>query len=961
MHKKPQKPKKPKKHIVHRVFITFVGSALLLALISIVYFLTLISVEYKSFPFIATQIEKSVNQGLSGGSSVKIGQSSVKFSQINIIKIKFDDIRFSSGDKKELVLPKIEAEFSILNLVLLKTIPSKVRIINPEIDIDNTASQPIIAFNGITDQEMLWQQNSLSSISRIFLSLKDGQVPIKNFSIVDAKINFKNKAGNRTINLKESQISTFFDNGYLHLISQNRISFDPLFPDFQLNANCQFKKVEGLKCDSNFKNFLPADIAFIDQKLSPLKQITGDFEGNIKFAVDGNQQLSFASFDVSSKSGSFDYPQYFSDHISFQNLIASGKLNNTLKTFSLDNFKCNFGDAKFAMSLSASDFLDADNQKTVMQFKINNVQTDSLEVLWPVFLNENNVRGWVINHIKDGVIKDGYATMMFAKKNGVDHLQRIASELAFSGLTLQYDPAFPPISKIEGIASFNKSQMKIDISKGEVLKSKINFASVTIPNFDANKIMLEINGKVFGAAEDSLKHISYKSDFAAALGDYFSGKAETTLEIKLPIIDDLKLQDVYIKVLSNIQNFSNDYIDGDSNVIISTVKEFANNNFITEADLTKANIHLKRFGISKENGVASKIKAALSFDGSNIFYLKNFDWRQANQSLSGNLSLQTQPLKVIEINLKNHNFANSNFYLSYKISPNLRFVRLKGKSLDLKNFLADNDSDQKFSDFEHYQKNDVKISLNEIGLVNDQKLKDVNIDLDCDDSHCKSGFIKAKLNSKQNIDIDIQRSVNSKSSSQVVGSIGDVSVIAKGFNLSNQIIGGDAKIRAELGDEGQLKGEVNIDSGFTILKNEAVEKIYNNNIFSNLKDKILNSNEIVFDNLKLEFVLKNNIININTLIANSSMMGFTAKGKINLNEDFIFLKGLIVPGYALNKLFGIGQVPILGKIIVGEEGGGIFAVRYDYVKSRSDKKGDFSINPASAVIPGGIRNIFDLF
>jgi hypothetical protein len=159
----------------------------------------------------------------------------------------------------------------------------------------------------------------------------------------------------------------------------------------------------------------------------------------------------------------------------------------------------------------------------------------------------------------------------------------------------------------------------------------------------------------------------------------------------------------------------------------------------------------------------------------------------------------------------------------------------------------------------------------------------------------------------------------------------------------------------------ELKGEVNIDSGFTILKNEAVEKIYNNNIFSTLKDKILNSNEIVFDNLKLEFVLKNNIININTLIANSSMMGFTAKGKINLNEDSIVLKGLIVPGYALNKLFGIGQVPILGKIIVGEEGGGIFAVRYDYVKSRSDKKGDFSINPASALIPGGIRNIFDLF
>ena len=59
------------------------------------------------------------------------------------------------------------------------------------------------------------------------------------------------------------------------------------------------------------------------------------------------------------------------------------------------------------------------------------------------------------------------------------------------------------------------------------------------------------------------------------------------------------------------------------------------------------------------------------------------------------------------------------------------------------------------------------------------------------------------------------------------------------------------------------------------------------------------------------------------------------------------------------ELFGIGRVPILGRMIVGEEGGGIFAIRYDYTKI-GDKDGNFSINPVSAVIPGAIRNIFDL-
>ena len=74
---------------------------------------------------------------------------------------------------------------------------------------------------------------------------------------------------------------------------------------------------------------------------------------------------------------------------------------------------------------------------------------------------------------------------------------------------------------------------------------------------------------------------------------------------------------------------------------------------------------------------------------------------------------------------------------------------------------------------------------------------------------------------------------------------------------------------------------------------------------------------------------------------------------------------MIVPGYSLNRLFGIGDVPILGSLIspliVGEKGGGIFAVRYNYIKLKDQKEGKFSINPASAIVPGGIRNVLDLF
>ena len=962
--KKLTKSHKPKKNIFLKIFISLFGSLLLLAFISIVYFLVLISVEYKSFPFITKTIEKKINQsisaGVTDGNSISIEQSSIKFNKLHIIEVVIDGIKLhiagSEEFAKDIVLPKIDAEFSIFDLAILNTIPSKIKIINPEIEIDSSNNKPTIAVNGLSNQDILLQKDHFGNLSQLFLSLKDGRVEIKNFSIINAKINFKNKQQQHAITLKESQIKTFFADGYLHFNSHNNISFDRSFPDLSLNTDCKFKIDDGLKCAMQFKNFSPSSILFIDKKLSPLKDIIGNFDGDVDFAVRSDHSLSEASFVIKSSAGSFYYQQFFDDKIHFTNLEAAGKLDNVSKIIALDHLNCNFGDTKFAMSLNASNFLDKNLQKMSMQFKVNNMQVSKLDLLWPTFLNHHNVRKWVIANIKDGMVKDGYATMDFAYKNGVDTLVKLDSELAFSGLSLQYNKNFPPLSSLDGIASFTDKQMKIDIVSGKVLDSKINIANVTIPDFNAKLTMLEISGKTSGAAEDLFKHIDYKSKFAENIDDYFNGQSQTYLNIKLPIKDHISLADAYIKVESGIQNFNNDYITNDSSLAVSTVKEFGSNYFTIEADLTNANIDLKQFAIAKQKGVESKIKTILSF-GDNYLHLKNFDWQQKLSGLKGDLSLQIEPLEVVEINLKNYNFANSNFDLNYKITSDSRFVKLRGKQLDLRSLLG---GDAGFKSSSHYQRNLINIDIGKVNLANDQEFKDVSININCDGSVCRDGFVKGKLNATQAIDIAISKP-SDKSSSEINGRVGDISVLAKAFNLSNQIVGGNAKIKAKFDDEGNLKTELRIDSGFAILKNDVVEKIYNNKAFADLKEKALSSDQTKFENLKLEFVLKNNVIHINTLIANSYLMGFTAKGRVDLSKDAIAVKGLIVPGYALNKLFGIGQIPVLGRIIVGEEGGGIFAVRYDYTKNSDEKKGDFSINPASAVIPGGIRNVFDLF
>ena len=69
----------------------------------------------------------------------------------------------------------------------------------------------------------------------------------------------------------------------------------------------------------------------------------------------------------------------------------------------------------------------------------------------------------------------------------------------------------------------------------------------------------------------------------------------------------------------------------------------------------------------------------------------------------------------------------------------------------------------------------------------------------------------------------------------------------------------------------------------------------------------------------------------------------------------IYLKGTVVPAYAINAL--LGKIPLIGGLFTGsEKGGGLFAATYT-MKGQGENV-DISINPLSALAPGALRDIF---
>ena len=91
--------------------------------------------------------------------------------------------------------------------------------------------------------------------------------------------------------------------------------------------------------------------------------------------------------------------------------------------------------------------------------------------------------------------------------------------------------------------------------------------------------------------------------------------------------------------------------------------------------------------------------------------------------------------------------------------------------------------------------------------------------------------------------------------------------------------------------------------------------------------------------------------------AYGSSIGITVEGAIDLEEDIADLKGTVVPAYTVNRV--LGQIPILGRILVGGEDEGIFAA--NYAVNGSLENPAIALNPLSALAPGSLRKLFDAF
>jgi hypothetical protein len=109
-----------------------------------------------------------------------------------------------------------------------------------------------------------------------------------------------------------------------------------------------------------------------------------------------------------------------------------------------------------------------------------------------------------------------------------------------------------------------------------------------------------------------------------------------------------------------------------------------------------------------------------------------------------------------------------------------------------------------------------------------------------------------------------------------------------------------------------------------------------------------------FDEAKVDVRFEKDKIVLAEGRASGNEIGFTLSGVIDLGNERLALEGSIIPASFLNTL--ISYIPILGDLLLGGEGEGIFGISYSIRGPFGATKA--SINPLSVLTPGFLRKIF---
>lgn len=548
---------------------------------------------------------------------------------------------------------------------------------------------------------------------------------------------------------------------------------------------------------------------------------------------------------------------------------------------------------------------------------------------WPLIMAPSS-RDWVTAKLKSGYAAKGTLHMVltpeeFAAENFSD-----AAVLAIADardITFEYLPGFPLVEKMNGVARFTGTTVKVEGQGGNLLAgSKISNAVLWVPDLNHPNIPMEATVTVDAPAGDaatmlSLKHFTF--DDAIGLDPaQIRGQAQATMKLKFHAFSKTPGADpnainfaaVDYDIVTRLQNVAQSKLYGGYDVqSLNATLNATNASLGVQGALAVGDAGVQDFTLNQKSGEALKLT------------VKAHPEQQGAVASSGN-----------------------DFSLEYKAGE-VPKLRVRGKRID---------ATQSYGGAEHgllknFPALDVDIEIGELLLSAAMPLHNVVGTLYCTRQRCESADIRAKTALG-----DIKASIGMLGGMRrFLLTASDAGSFLKALDVTERMTKGSFELRGTYDDKKappQFNGRLFIKD-FTLKNSQILGRILSIGSLTGLSNA-LTGDGIAFEKLAANITSQGGIVALDKGAANGTAIGITVSGKVDTNTAGLDLKGVVVPAYALNSI--LGKIPVIGMLAGGADEG-LIAVNYSVTGTYSDAK--VGVNPLSALTPGFLRGIFSIF
>ncbi|MDF2367462.1 AsmA-like C-terminal domain-containing protein [Sneathiella sp.] len=369
-------------------------------------------------------------------------------------------------------------------------------------------------------------------------------------------------------------------------------------------------------------------------------------------------------------------------------------------------------------------------------------------------------------------------------------------------------------------------------------------------------------------------------------------------------------------------------------------------------DLTETTVLADTLHWSKPAGVAGLFTADISSTAAAVTTLSNIAVTAGDLTAAGTAVMKKDLLTELTLPTVRYGENDFNVDFTQRAAGEMK-IEVHGAQFDLKPFVvATYDLNEAVIDGPKQDRLiDIHLELERMLLDQDLTLNNVISDMKIDGNLIKTGMTTGRFAGDKSFEFKINPSPKGR---QVSFFSDDAGSLFRGLDLFDDFRDGKLKLTAEIDDSLPSRpatGTIEIKD-VRVVNAPVLGKILTLGSLGGIVD-LLRGEGMVFATVEGPFSYENGIFETRDFRAIGSI-GITLTGSVDQPANKIDMFGTVIPSYTLNSM--LGNIPILGTLLVGKKGEGIFGFSYKVTGGLKDP--DIDVNAVSALAPGILRRMF---